>query len=230
MKAISLILASILAILAAQLHATVVIVDTFDQSPFSLTDQAGGSSTGTDAPTIGVPGNYRAASLTRIVGAGDSTAVLTGGDLTVNGSNTELSLGYGWRYNFSLFRTSQHDINWNIDGATGMDLTFSEIRGSVRLVFTFRSASGNLTNNIAGGTVQIFDPGIFTFNFSDPRFSNTGLNFSDIDSVLLSFQTSGGTNDGFTLNEITTNPIPEPSSIILTGFSSLLLLRRRRIA
>ncbi|MFG0248821.1 MAG: PEP-CTERM sorting domain-containing protein [Phycisphaeraceae bacterium JB051] len=122
-----------------------------------------------------------------------------------------------------------------LDGSLNLDLLGGTPAGSFSLVVTDANGEGTAHVNVLdnGGNTysSVLDindgfAGILSFDYAD--FLVAGVDLTDIKSISLVIASSGVADD-FTFGTFTATSgvVPEPATLTLLGFGSLLIMRRR---
>lgn len=223
---------ALVGVLALAVSAQAVIIDDFTQGTYSLVADAG-------SPRAEAVRNGIAASLAG--GQRDTMLEYVSGPLTVSAN-----LGSGGVHFFNADSQTSGLLYLQYDGAdgevetdlvqtpgTGLGLNLSTemaflldfrfVNGglasplSVTITVTSSNGSFSHTSNIASGTLVLH-------SVSFANFANA--NFSDVQR--LDFVFNAPASADFTLDLISTQPIPEPASLAVLGLGAAALIRRRR--
>lgn len=230
-----------LALPDAPARAASLLLDNFQDGPFTLT-AATGVSTGSDQPAAGAAGGYRAETLFNPLAPPNGPAVATatliaaGGGITVNSGYLSFSLAYGQRYNggSSTIGNAGTALNVDLTGTDRIRLNLTAVTGTVRLYATLGTLNGGTLNNgNSGDPVFTFSGGgIVDLPYSQLRTPGggaaSGYNLSDVDFITLNFQPQPGA--GFTLASVAIVPEPAASTCIsvMGALAALHCVQRRR--
>ena len=114
---------------------------------------------------------------------------------------------------------SDFDTRWNFIG-----INLPSVTGTLDVRVNVTDSLGKMGQVSRGGLMA---GGNYFFSFTDPAFTNAGVNFSSVNAVSVHFETvTQGT--AFQVGSITREAIPEPTSALLAGFGALGLMFRRR--
>jgi|GEM_PF-4052998 len=118
----------------------------------------------------------------------------------------------------------------NLDFETNWDffqIDFGSIvGGGLDLRLNIIDADGSFAQAALG---DLTTAGLYSFSFDDVVFTNADIDFGSIDSVIFDFETIDP-GVSFTVNSITREAIPEPSSVLLSSLALFALTVRRRCA
>ena len=115
---------------------------------------------------------------------------------------------------------SDFDTTWNFVG-----INLPSVTGLLDIRLNVTDTLGR-TGQVARGGITA--GGNYFFSFTDPAFTNAGVNFLSVNAVNVQFETvTPGTS--FSVGSITREAVPEPTSALLAGCGAFgFLLRRRR--
>ncbi len=139
-----------------------------------------------------------------------------------SGVNAMGELGYGFQANGA--GTSFQDLNFNFSGENAFKLNFlsSDTPGTVMMSVRSSSSNGgafsSVTKPIPGNSVNT--PFMTSFSFSE----FAGINFSDVDQLVIKFDT--GISGDIALDSV--EAVPEPATMIVLGAAAAVAARRRK--
>jgi hypothetical protein len=161
-------------------------------------------------------------SSTSLVNQTFSVALGSGG---IGGAGSYINLGVGTAFNLAYTGGGSDNFTLSVDGgaANPIPVAFAQLQAGIDVAFTVTGPANSSSESyslsiapFAGG------PAIYT---GSGTFDSSAFNTSDF-----SFVGSNTSNDQFVNNLSITSVVPEPSSLVLLGFTGIASLRaiRRR--
>jgi hypothetical protein len=215
---------ALLVFLCTSRAQAIVTIDTLGQGSFTYSATGANVINGLNQSSVDTINGMRATLIDHLFDGGTSTLSLaTGGPLTATGGNFAVNLGYGETY-IPFGMSATPDLNLNVSGNNALRVSFGSATNGVSIQTYLVTHTGNIYGQIDNngmGTSKAAGAGDAIIPFSAlTNMTNGGVNFSDIDSILLSFQSQGT----FTITQVAA--VPEPA--VLAPLALLLIGGRRR--
>jgi hypothetical protein len=216
---------ALVAVSCARSAGASVTIDSLSQGSFTYNATGANVINGLNQSGVDTINGTRATLIDHLFDAGTSTLSLaTGGPLTATGGDFVVNLGYGETY-VPFGMNSTPDLNLDLTGNDALRITFGSASNAVGIQTSLITHAGSIYGQIDNngvGTLKAAGAGdaIIPFGALTNSF-NGGVNFADIDSIHLSFQSQGS----FTITQVAA--IPEPASVVICA-AMLVISRRRR--